>query len=306
MILVAGDMRNSGTAIAWEALRNGASALDAVEEGVRAVEANAEDHSVGLGGYPNMLGEVELDAGIMDGRTRHSGAVGSLRGFAHPISVARAVMTRLPHVLLVGEGAACFAAAIGAERAMLLTEATRDAWYAWCHRCGLEAGALSQDAEALIKAVWHSEDPQRAGGTTVYLAQDSAGDIAIAASTSGWAWKHPGRLGDTPIAGAGFYADNRFGAAACTGTGELAIRTGLARSTVLHMEMGMSVQDAVREGLRDIADLPKRHGGVTLYAIDTHSDHCVGTTRADRSDAEYYVAVGDSLAPVPRRRSAYL
>src|SRR5262249_34944569 len=121
MILVAGDFENSGAAMTWKLLREGKSALEAIEQGIRAVEMNEEDSSVGYGGYPNALGEVELDAGVMDGRTRASGAVGALRGFAHPVSVAYRVMTDLPHVLLVGEGAAQFADEIGAERMELLT-----------------------------------------------------------------------------------------------------------------------------------------------------------------------------------------
>src|SRR4051794_30310044 len=115
MIFVAADYQNSGTAITWEKLRAGQSGLAACEQGIRAVEANEADMTVGKGGYPNALGEVELDAGVMDGRTRKSGAVGSLRGFLHPISVAYAVMEKLPHVLVVGEGAARFADEIGAE-----------------------------------------------------------------------------------------------------------------------------------------------------------------------------------------------
>ena len=131
MILVAGDLKNSGTAIAWSLMLEGKSALEALEQGVRAVEDNVKDDSVGRGGYPNALGAVELDAGVMDGRNRASGAVGALQGFAHPVSVAFAVMNRLPHVLLVGEGAAHFAAEIGAERGDLLTEEMRQNWVKW-------------------------------------------------------------------------------------------------------------------------------------------------------------------------------
>src|SRR5262245_52918794 len=163
MILVAQDFQNSGTAIAWQRLVNGASALDAIEQGIRAVESNPADQSVGLGGHPNALGIVELDAGVMDGRTRASGAVGSLRGFAHPASIAYAVMRRLPHVLLVGEGAARFAAEIGAERADLLTEKTRQTWLKWCKECGL--ADLGPDT-ALAEAVNSGKDPWHSGGTT--------------------------------------------------------------------------------------------------------------------------------------------
>jgi beta-aspartyl-peptidase (threonine type) len=268
MILVAGDGKNSGSAITWALLREGKSALEAIEQGIRAVEANPEDHTVGLSGIPNALGEVELDAGVMDGRTRASGAVGALKGFLHPVTVAYAVMERLPHVLLVGAGAAQFAEEIGAERAELLTDEMRKMWLSWHEQFG--------EPKPLIDMVVSGKDPRRSGGTTVYLAQDHVGDIAVATSTSGWAWKYPGRLGDTPIAGAGFYADNRYGAAACTGVGEISIRSGLARITVALMQMGRSAEEAVREAMADIRYHPDQNRGITLYAINARSDHYVG------------------------------
>ena len=271
MILIAGDMENSGTALAWGALRSGTPALD---------------------------------AGVMDGRTRASGAVGGLQGFAHPVSIARAVMARLPHVLLIGAGAARFAAEIGAVRAALLTDAMRTAWDTWCDDQGIDDGA--RDRAALVEAVWGSKDPTHPGGTTVYLAQDANGDIAAATSTSGWAWKYPGRLGDTPVAGAGFYADNRYGAAACTGMCELAIRTGLARSTVLYMKMGMTVAEAVGEALQDVLSLPTRvQADLTLYAIDAQGNHDVGGIHPDGDPMYYYVAAGDAPTTV-RREARYL
>ena len=300
MILVAGDLQNSGTALAWQLLRAQQSALEAIEQGIRAVEANEADWSVGLGGYPNALGEVELDAGVMDGRTRASGSVGALRGFLHPISVAYGVMQRLPHVLLVGDGAARFAAEMNAERGDLLTETMRENLTRWRNQLDLEDG--SHD---LVGAVWRSMDPQHRGGTTVYLAQDGRGDIAVAASTSGWAWKYPGRLGDTPIAGAGYYADNRYGAAACMGKGELAIRTSLARTTVTLMQMGRSVREAVQETLTDVLTLPDAsESELQLHAIDTRSDYDVafiGPQDATNWHA-YYVARGHD--PVPVRQDA--
>ena len=300
MILVAGDLQNSGTALAWQLLRQKQSALAAIEQGVRAVEANEADWSVGLGGYPNALGEVELDAGVMDGRTRICGSVGALRGFLHPISVAYQVMERLPHALLVGDGAARFAAEIGAERADLLTDTMRDNLAKWRKQLELEDNPAS-----LIQAVWRSMDPQYRGGTTVYLAQDAHGDIAVATSTSGWAWKYPGRVGDTPIAGAGYYADNRYGAAACMGKGELAIRTSLARTTVVLMQMGRSVREAVQEALTDTLSLPDiSDGELQLHAIDTQGNHDVAFIGPQEAKNwhSYYVAGGDE--PVPVRREA--
>lgn len=289
MILVAGDNKNSGSNIAWALLREGKSALEALEQGVRAVEANMIDDSVGLGGYPNALGEVELDAGVMDGRTRASGAVGALKGYLHPVSVAFAVKDRLPHVLLVGAGAAQFAEEIGAERAELLTDDMREKWRQWRSQFGAD-----QDSRRLMDVVFHGRDPQRSGGTTVYLAQDQNGDIAAVTSTSGWAWKYPGRLGDTPIAGAGFYADNRYGAAACTGMGEIAIRSGLARVTVAYMQMGRSVEEAVQEAMGDIRYHGDQTVGITLYAIDARGGHYVGYVYDKEHPLPHYqLGVGD-------------
>jgi L-asparaginase len=296
MILVAGDYQNSGAGITWAALRAGASGLDAMRQGIHAVEDNEADNSVGRGGYPNALGEVELDAGVMDGRTRRSGAVGALCGFAHPVDVAYAVMERLPHVLLVGEGAARFAEAVGAERANLLTERMRAEYARWQR----EHAHLP-----LIDAVQTTADPGRKDETTVYLTQDAAGNIAVATSTSGWAWKHPGRLGDTPIAGGGFYADNRYGAAACMGKGELAIRTGLARATVMLMQMGRSAQAAAHEALRDVLSLPDvGDDELQLHVIDARGGHHVAyIAPAHAGDWHFYYLAQDGDA-TPRKCEA--
>ncbi|MFN8376122.1 MAG: N(4)-(beta-N-acetylglucosaminyl)-L-asparaginase [Anaerolineae bacterium] len=299
MILVAGDFENSGTAIAWEMLREGKSALEALEQAVRAVELNLEDHSVGRGGFPNALGVVELDAGVMDGRTRASGAVGALRGYLHPVTVAFAVMRRLPHVLLVGEGAARFAEEIGAERGELLTELMQENWMKWCQQHGFDP----QKGDKLMEVVFRGKDPQHTGGTTVYLAQDAAGDIAAVTSTSGWAWKYPGRLGDTPVAGAGFYADNRYGAAACTGLGEISIRSGMARMVVAYMQMGRSVQQAVEEAIADIGYHDDQTTGITVYAIDTHGTHFVGHSHEPAHPQPYYYAAMEGDAQ-PTKRDA--
>lgn len=303
MILVAGDFHDSGTMTAWNLLREGKSALEALEPAVRLVEANPEELTVGQGGYPNALGEVELDAGVMDGRTRASGAVGALKGFAHPVSVAYQVMTRLPHVLLVGEGAGRFAAEIGAERAELLTDGMREKWHEWRKQFGFDP------KQNLTDAVYSGADPKRSGGTTVYLAQDANGDIAAVTSTSGWAWKYPGRLGDTPVVGAGFYADNRYGAAACTGMGEIAIRSSLARMTVAYMQMGRTVAEAVREALADIGYHRDQVSGITLYAIDARGGHFVGHVYGKQGATivvPYYYAATDGDVSTTKRDSSDL
>lgn len=257
MLVLASDNGSLGMRAAMDALRKGGSALDAVEAGIRQVELNAADHSVGLGGYPNILGEVELDAGIMDGRTRAMGAVAAIRGFAHPISIARQVMERLPHVFLAGLGAERFAAEIGAERSQLLTE---EAAQAWRDRLIRYVGVTPEEIASrpdLIDCVWRALDMKRRGGTVNYLAIDAQGHLAVGVSTSGFAWKYQGRVGDSPIPGAGFYADDRYGAAACIGIGERTIRAATTRSIVLWLQMGYSIEQAgqmAQEELRAVSE----------------------------------------------------
>jgi beta-aspartyl-peptidase (threonine type) len=255
---------------AMRVLKGGGSAVDAVETGIRLVEANAEDHTVGYGGYPNLLGQVEVDAGIMDGRDRSAGAVGAMHGFKHPISVARGVMEQLPHVLLVGQGAERFADELGFERCELLTEDVRQAWEKRLRRVMPdEAFRQLADLPDLSRWVEMATDPELAKGTVNYLAQDARGNICAGTSTSGWAWKYPGRLGDTPIIGAGLYADNRYGAAACTGMGEMAIRAGTARSLVQALETGQTLAQAGAQVMADLNNLGGRfRSQMHVLAID--------------------------------------
>lgn len=256
MIVVTSANGKVGIRDAVDILRNGGTALDAVEAATKLVEANPDDHTVGYGGYPNVLGEVELDASIMDGRTRRAGAVGALKGYKHPIAVARKVMEELPHVLLVGEGAARFAAEMGFAAENVLTDAAAEVY-----RQGI-SGALPDDKQDwltggietnLARLTRITADPERAAGTVNFIAKDRDGNIAVAVSTSGWAWKYPGRLGDSPIIGAGNYADNRYGACACTGWGELALRCSTAHSVVLYQRLGFGLEQACRQAMRDLA-----------------------------------------------------
>jgi beta-aspartyl-peptidase (threonine type) len=209
-LLVASQNAVVGFLVAMEGLRDGGRALDAVEVAVRAVEDNPEDHTVGCGGLPNLIGQIELDALIMDGRTLAAGAVAALKGFRHPVSVARRVMEELPHVMLAGEGAAHFAREMGFQAEDLLTDEALRIW-----RERLEAEGHSPEvhryyAQMRAWACRFASDPEQAewewgtgvAGTVVVLARDAHGDLAVAASTSGWAWKYPGRVGDTPVVGA--------------------------------------------------------------------------------------------------------
>jgi len=270
-----------GMDVGMTILSDGGAALDAVEAVVRLVEDNRDDHTVGFGGYPNVLGDVELDASIMDGTSRRCGAVGALRGYRQAITVARAVMQRLPHVLVVGDGAARLAAELGLEAEDLLTPDAEKVW-----RDGIE-GRLPRDGVAslmLSQVAALATDPERASGTVNVIARDGRGDIAAAVSTSGWAWKYPGRLGDSPVIGAGNYADSRYGAAACTGWGELAVRAGTARMVVAALAAGATLDDAGRAAMADVGSLDTgEHAPVmSLIAIDASGRHA-GFSTAERA-----------------------
>jgi beta-aspartyl-peptidase (threonine type) len=231
--------------------------MDAVEQAIRAVESNPDDHTVGLGGLPNLVGVVELDASIMDGRTRAAGAVGGMRGFEHPISVARRVMAELPHAFLVGGGAERFARECGFEPAELLTDAARAIYEAGLR--GDTAGT-GRFGGAVLRAMAGrlAMQPERASGrdagTVNVLALDGAGHLCAGVSTSGFAWKYPGRVGDSAVIGAGNYCDDRYGAAACTGRGEIAIRASTAHTVVTHMARGDRPEEAGRKAMEALND----------------------------------------------------
>lgn len=239
-----------GLPAAWEILRRGGSAVDAVEAATCVVEDNEADHSVGYSGFPNLLGDVELDAAIMDGARRKLGAVGAIKGYRHPVSVARGVLERLPHSLLVGEGAARFARELGFDAEDLLTDETRRIW-----REGIEGhfpGNLAMFRGPLAQLTSLAADPEHVVGTVNVIARDRDGGLAAAVSTSGWAWKYPGRLGDSPVAGAGIYADNRYGAAGCTGLGEVSMRGGLCRDVMSRIAAGQALTEAGRAAIEDL------------------------------------------------------
>ena len=283
VILVANNEGWPGVARTAQGLAAGERAIDAIEAGVRLVEADERVRTVGRGGWPNILGEVELDAAIMDGDTRRTGAVGALKDYAHPISIARAILERLPHELLVGDGAARFARDIGARRGENLIDDSAAGWRRWVEE-NVSAEERRRWPDAALEAhCWRGVDPELARDTTVFLALDATGSISSGLSTSGWAWKHPGRLGDSPVIGAGSYADSRYGAAACTGAGEMAIRCGTARSVVFYLKTGMSVAEAVTEAARDLESL---EGGlisrVTVHAIDTHGGYSVAAVNTTK------------------------
>ncbi|HEY6538320.1 MAG TPA: isoaspartyl peptidase/L-asparaginase [Candidatus Dormibacteraeota bacterium] len=282
MLLVASENGSVGMAAGWQVLEDRGTALDAVEAATRLVEDNPEDHSVGYSGYPNLLGQVELDASLMEGTSRRAGTVGSVHGYRHPITIARAVMDRLPHVMVVGAGAERLAAEIGMEQEELLTEAAAAAWQA-----GIDGRIDESDAHYRLVSRVSSlfKDPEHIAGTVNFLAIDSEGHIASAVSTSGWAWKYPGRLGDSPVIGAGNYCDDRHGAAACTGWGELAIRGATAHSVVSGLAAGLPLAEAARRASVDLRglDVPQGDPIMSLVALDRAGEHVGLSTRAGSS-----------------------
>jgi beta-aspartyl-peptidase (threonine type) len=290
MIIVTSEYGNVGIPPAMQILRDAGTALDVVEAAIRAVESNPDDHTVGLGGLPNLLGNVELDASIMDGRTLRSGAVGSLQGYENPISVARKVMEELPHVLIVGEGAARFAAEMGFEKRDLLTPEAERIWRERLEQeVPPERVGVLRYRERIRELVHTATDPERANETVNVMVLDRHGDIACGVSTSGWAWKYPGRLGDSPIIGAGGYADNRYGAAACTGRGEMAICLSTARSVVLYMKMGLSVAEACVEAVHDLRALQDPYAsGIHVRAIDRHGHPAGASNQPERYSWYWY------------------
>ncbi|MDQ2743797.1 MAG: N(4)-(beta-N-acetylglucosaminyl)-L-asparaginase [Chloroflexota bacterium] len=299
MIIIGSANALVGMHLGWDVLTSGGSALDAVEAVTRAVEDNPEDHTVGYGGYPNILGQVELDASIVDGTGRRAGSVGALQGYRHAITVARAVMERTSHAFIVGDGAARLAGEIGLQRENLLTPEVEQIW-----RERLAAGTEPSSAMAapLASATRIATDPEHVGGTVNVLAIDGEGRLASAVSTSGWAWKYPGRLGDSPVIGAGNYADGRYGAAACTGWGELAIRAGTARSIVAALARGVPIEEACTEALRDLASLAGREPEampVNAVALDVAGRHCAVSTK---EGTKYVIQEDDMTQPEIRER----
>ncbi len=296
----ASDMLHVGA----EILREGGSAMDAVEAAVRAVEDNPLDSGVGIGGTPNLLGVPQLDASIMDGRTLRTGAVAALEGHRHAISVARKVLEVSPHVLLVGPGAALFAKITGFEESELLTDRSRAVYRAFLEDAIDDLDKSFADRKAYYKDYietydlrsWYGKLEEAHQGTVNVMAMDADGDICSGVSTSGTALKFPGRVGDSPIIGAGNYCDNRVGAAACTGRGELTIRRCTARTIVGYMENGMSVRQACAQAMRDINALNET-GGISCIAFDGHGNTMSASTRGE--SFHYYMDI-DSREPEER------
>jgi len=273
--------------VAWKTLSAGGSALDAVEAGARWAESDLCNPTVGRCGNPDRDGVLSLDASIMDGDGR-CGSVAALSDIAHPVSVARRVMEQTPHVMLVGEGAQQFAVQQGFERKKLLTPEAEKAWREW-----LKTAQYTPEINA--------ERRSRAGDSSNHdtlgmLAIDAQGRLAGACTTSGMAWKMHGRVGDSPIIGAGLYVDNEVGAATASGVGEEMIRNAASFLVVELMRQGRSPAEACREAIaRLVRKRPEasrtlqvcflalnKHGEVGAYAL--HRGFVYAVCDKDRQD----------------------
>lgn len=224
----------NATAKAWEILEAGGSSLDAVQEGAMVEEADVNNQTVGVGGRPDREGNVTLDACIMD-KDGNCGAVLCMQNIASPVSVARKVMEETPHVMLAGQGAEQFAYEQGFEKTDLLTEQSRQEWLEW---------KKTSEYKPIINIENHD--------TIGILAIDTKGDISGACTTSGMGYKYAGRVGDSPIIGAGLFVDNEVGAATATGVGEEVVRTVGSFLIVELMRQGKSPQEACEEGVKRI------------------------------------------------------
>lgn len=262
MILTTWDHGVAVNETAMRLLTAGRSALDAVEAGVSVSEADPKVTSVGLGGFPNAEGVMQLDAAIMNGANLDAGAVGGLERILHPIQVARQVMEHTPHVMLVGDGARRFALARGFDEQELLTASARRSYEEWKKKhTGPHVPEHSRDEAESGDGNRKSGSHGGGGGaprsasldqhdTVGSVAIDAEGRMAAACTTSGMAWKVPGRVGDSPIIGAGLYVDDEVGGCTATGVGEELIKVCGSFLAVELMRQGRSAQEAVEEVLR--------------------------------------------------------
>lgn len=277
-------------------IRQGADPLDAVIAGVNILEDDPADHSVGLGGLPNEAGVVELDACCMHGPTHKAGGVAALQNIRNPSSVARLVMQRTDHVLLVGDGALRFAKAHGFKEEQLLTDAAREVWLRWKESHSDKDDWLPPQDQTDPEEARGRSAIETTWGTINCCAVDAASNVAGVTTTSGLSFKIPGRVGDSPIIGAGLYVDNAAGAAGSTGRGEANLQNCSSFHIVELMRGGKDPQAACLEVLKRIADHTEprlrdkagrpafglrfyavakdgRHGGASMWAGGKYAVH---------------------------------
>jgi N4-(beta-N-acetylglucosaminyl)-L-asparaginase len=274
-------------AAAWEVLKNKGRSLDAVETGVKVVEADPKERSVGLGGRPDRDGRVTLDACIMDEKM-NVGSVAFLEHIVHPVSVARAVMEKTPHAMLVGEGALEFAIAQGFKKENLLTSESEKEWKEWLKESKYQPKANSENHD-----------------TIGMIAIDVFGNLSGACTTSGLPYKMHGRVGDSPIIGAGLYVDNEIGAATATGNGEEVIRVAGCHAIVELMRLGASPNEACKKVLDRIVEANRRRGTSTenlqvgFLALNKKGEHGAYCLRKGFTFALYNGSVSNQLSEAP-------
>lgn len=291
-----------GVKVAYDKIVAGEDTLDAIIAGVNIQELDPEDQSVGLGGLPNADGVVQLDASCMHGPTRRAGAVGCLEDIATPSLVAKAVMDHTDHILLVGDDAKRFALKMGFREQNLLTEKSRDAWVRWRTRLNGDDAWVETAPAARPSAPRSAQPsgssprrnpPERSGkdleydafgvphtwGTINMNAVDANGDLSSVTTTSGLSWKIPGRVGDSPIIGAGQYCDNTVGAAGSTGRGEANIKACGAFLAVEFMRQGLSPEQALMKTMERV--------------IAMTEDRLLGPRGRPRFDLQFYAVSKD-------------
>ena len=272
--------------LAYRLMSDGLDPVDAVVEGVSLAEADPNDMTVGYGGLPNEMGVVQLDASVMHGPTHKAGAVAALEDTMEAAKTALFVLRKTDHVLIVGQGATEFARSIGFEQRFMLTDRARDAWLKW-----RQNRAPKDDWIDDSESDWNPDGTRRSAadiwtdsrgilrtyGTINCSAVNADGDLSSVTTTSGLSYKIPGRVGDSPIIGAGMFVDNEIGAAGATGRGEAVIQNCGAFSVVQEMSRGLSPTEACLAVMKKIADNTKQRRllddkkrpnySVTLYAV---------------------------------------
>jgi N4-(beta-N-acetylglucosaminyl)-L-asparaginase len=283
---------------AVELMRGGDDTLDAIVKGINIVEDDPADNSVGYGGLPNEDGIVELDSSCLHGPSHKAGAVAGLRNIKNPSSVALQVLRRTDHVLLVGEGALKFAQKMGFKEENLLTEESRAAWLKWKANLNADDDWLNDDQQIPANNINRMQSRAReigvpfTTGTIHVSALNEKNELSACTSTSGLSWKLGGRVGDSPIVGAGMFCDNNVGSAGATGRGEAVIHSCGAFQIVQHMGNGLSPKDACLKVLQWIADHTRQryllneqgrpNFEVTLYALrkdGAYGSACFGKGR---------------------------
>ena len=334
-VVISSANRNDGgvncCAKAVEVIQAGGDTLDAVIAGVNIVELDPRDNSVGFGGLPNEDGVVQLDASCIHGPTRRMGAVGAIEGIKTPSKVARLVMEQTDHMMLVGAGALKFAKAMGFQEENLLTEESRIAWVAWKMSLrdrnghtnwgpGLDAppekqkaavlrelrGMFPDAADDVLAQAWeYAIHPPH--GTINCISLNQKGEMSAVTTTSGMAWKIPGRCGDSPIIGGGLWLDQDVGGAGSTGRGEENLRVCGAHTVVENMKHGMSPKDAILDTLKRVSrnfnDDRKRLAAVELdfYALRKDGEYAAGSLW---QGSRFAVSTGDAASHT--EQSAYL